>query len=53
MDLGPHSAFIWTAYGIVGLVLAALVVWLAADGRRQQRLVAEIEAETGRRCDRG
>ena len=22
MDLGPHAAFIWTAYGLVTLVLA-------------------------------
>ena len=49
MDLGPHAAFIWTAYGAVTLVIAALVGWLILDGRRQQRLLGEVEAETGHR----
>ena len=49
MDLGPHAAFIWAAYGAVAIVLVALVGWLLADGRRQQRLLDGIEAETGRR----
>jgi heme exporter protein D len=49
MDLGPHAAFIWASYGAVTLVVGALIAWLIADGRRQQRLLAQIEAETGRR----
>ena len=36
MDLGPHAGFIWAAYGVVAVVLAALVTWLVLDGRRQQ-----------------
>ena len=53
MDLGPHAAFIWSAYGIVGLVLAALIAWLVLDGQRQQRLIDEIEARgVRRRSDR-
>ena len=44
MDLGPHAAYIWAAYAVVALVLAALVAWLVLDGRRQQRLVDELEA---------
>ena len=44
MDLGPHAAFIWACYGIVAVVLAALVGWLMADGRRLQRALEELEA---------
>jgi len=39
MDLGPHAAFVWTAYGLVAAVLALLVIWLVADGRKQRRLL--------------
>ena len=54
MDLGPHAAFIWACYGIVTAVLAALALWLVADGRRQQRLIDELEARgVRRRSDRG
>ncbi len=49
MDLGPHAAFIWAAYGAVAIVLAGLLGWLLIDGRRQQRLLDEIEADSGRR----
>jgi heme exporter protein D len=42
MDLGPHAAFIWTAYGTVVLVLGALVAWLIFDGREQQRRLDEF-----------
>jgi heme exporter protein D len=48
MDLGAHAAYIWSAYAVVAVTLAALVGWLITDGRRQQRLVEEIEAR-GRR----
>ena len=46
MDLGPHAAYIWSAYAIVVVALAALIAWLFADGRRQQRLIAETEARS-------
>jgi heme exporter protein D len=49
MDLGPHAAFIWAAYFVVGAVLAGLVLWLVVDGRRQQRLIEELEARGVRR----
>ena len=49
MDLGPHAAFIWAAYATVAVVLAGLVGWLVLDGRRQQNLVAELEARGVRR----
>ena len=54
MDLGPHAAFVWAAYGVVALVLAVLAVWLMLDGRRQQRLIDELEARgVRRRSERG
>lgn len=49
MDLGPHAAFIWTAYAVVALVLAGLVGWLWLDGERQKKLLGDVEAEGGRR----
>jgi heme exporter protein D len=52
MDLGPHAAYIWTAYAVVALGLAGLVAWLIFDGRRQQRLVDELEARGVRRRSR-
>ncbi len=53
MDLGPHAGFIWASYGAVGLVLVALLVWLIFDGRRQRRLLEELEARGVRRRSRG
>ena len=49
MDLGPHAAYIWAAYGAAALVIAGLVAWLVLDGRRQQRLIAGLEARGVRR----
>jgi len=44
MDLGPHAAFIWSAYGVTALVIAGLIAWLILDGREQQRRLAELAA---------
>jgi heme exporter protein D len=44
LDLGPHAAYIWASYAVVAVVLAGLVVWLVVDGRRQQRLLDELDA---------
>jgi len=52
MDLGPHAAFIWAAYGVVAVVLTALVAWLVLDGRHQQQLIDELEARGIRRRSR-
>ena len=49
MDLGPHAAFVWASYGAAAVVLAALALWLVLDGRRQQRLIDELEARGVRR----
>ena len=54
MELGPHAAFIWASYAVAAGVLAALVAWLGLDGRRQQRLIEELEARgVRRRSDHG
>jgi heme exporter protein D len=44
MDLGQHATFIWASYGIFVVVLAALILWLMADGKRQTRALADLEA---------
>ena len=44
MDLGPNAAFVWAAYAAFALVIAALLLWLLADGKRQQRLLKDLEA---------
>lgn len=54
MDLGPHAAYVWASYAIVAVVLAALAAWLIIDGRRQQRLIDDLEARgVRRRSSRG
>ncbi len=53
MDMGPHAAFIWSAYGITVLVLAGLVAWLVLDGRTQEQRLAALAARgVKRRSDR-
>jgi heme exporter protein D len=44
MDLGPHAAFIVIAYGIVTLIVGAMIAWIVVDHRRQLRSLAELEA---------
>lgn len=52
MDLGPHAAFIWGSYGAVAVVIVALVAWLISDGRRQRRLLEDLERRGVRRRSR-
>ena len=49
MDLGPHAAYIWLSYGIVAVVIAALLGWLTYDGRRHERQLADLERQGVRR----
>jgi len=49
MDLGPHAVFIWASYAVVALVLAALIIWLIADGRQLRRRLQDLEARGIRR----
>lgn len=44
LDMGPHAAFIWSAYAIVVVVLAGLVAWLVIDGRMLERRLADFAA---------
>ena len=54
MELGPHAVYIWASYAAVALALAGLVTWLVLDGRRQQRLIDELDRRgIRRRSDRG
>ena len=49
MDMGPHAAFIWTAYGATGLVVAALIARAILDERRQKRILLRLEEQGLRR----
>lgn len=44
IDLGPHASFIWSAYGVVTVVIGGLIAWLVLDGREQQRRLADLAA---------
>jgi heme exporter protein D len=44
-DLGPHAVFIWAAYGITLVTVAALVMAIVGDDRRQRRLIGELERQ--------
>ena len=49
MDLGPYASFILASYAIVAVGVATFITWLFLDGRRQQRLIDELEARGVRR----
>jgi heme exporter protein D len=44
-DLGPHAVFIWAAYGVTLVAVAALVMVIIGNDRRQRRLIAELERQ--------
>ena len=44
MSLGPYASFIVTSYALVTLVVAILIVWIAADYRRQKGRLRDLEA---------
>ena len=44
MDLGPHAAFIVTAYATAVLVVVMLIVWVLVDYRAQKRNLEGLEA---------
>lgn len=54
MDLGPHAAFIWSAYGVTAAVIAALILRAVADERKQRRALVRLEKQgIRRRSDAG
>ncbi|MCR6733561.1 MAG: heme exporter protein CcmD [Afipia sp.] len=44
MSFGPYASFIVTSYLLAAFVVAALIVWIALDYRRQQRTLRDLEA---------
>ncbi|WP_439926105.1 heme exporter protein CcmD [Nitrobacter sp. JJSN] len=54
MTLGPYAAFIIMSYVAVGTVVAALIIWVIADYRRQKARLRDLEAAGAiRRSGRG
>jgi heme exporter protein D len=49
MDLGPHAAFIVTAYAAALAIVAGLVAWVVLDRRHLTRVLGEAEAHGVRR----
>ncbi len=45
LDLGPHAVFIWAAYGVTFVTVAALIAFIVEDDRRQRRILAELERQ--------
>ena len=53
MNLGPHAAFIVTAYAAAALVIGVLIGWVLLDHRAQLRKLANLDARgVSRRSDR-
>ena len=44
MDLGPHAAFIVTAYAAAVVIIGGLMAWVLLDRRTQMRKLADLEA---------
>jgi heme exporter protein D len=44
LDMSPYAAFVWPAWTISGVVLAALVVRAAAAARRWKAALRDLEA---------
>jgi len=43
-SLGPYASFIVTSYVLVAVVVAALILWIALDFRRQTQTLRDLEA---------
>jgi heme exporter protein D len=53
MDLGPHAAFIVSAYAVAMAIIAAMIVWVLTDYWRQRRTLSDLEQRgIGRRSER-
>jgi heme exporter protein D len=51
--MGGYAGFIWTAYGIVAVVLAGLAIASRRELRARQREIEALEAASPRRRARG
>jgi heme exporter protein D len=45
MNLGPHAAFIVTAYAAAIAIVVALVAWIVFDRRHLSRMLDAFEAQ--------
>jgi heme exporter protein D len=45
MNLGPHAAFIITAYVAAIAVVAGLIAWIVLDRRHLSRILDDFEAQ--------
>jgi heme exporter protein D len=45
MNLGPHAAFIVTAYAAAIAIVAGLVVWVVLDRRHLTRMLAALDEQ--------
>ena len=53
MDLGPHAAFIVTAYAVAIGIIAGLIVWIVLDRIHLARVLGDLEAQgISRRSER-
>jgi heme exporter protein D len=44
MNLGPHAAFIVTAYAAATVIVAGMIAWVALDRRQLTRELDDLEA---------
>jgi heme exporter protein D len=44
MNLGPHAAFIVTAYAAAAVIVGGMMAWVALDRRQLTRALDELEA---------
>ncbi len=44
MELGPHAAFIVSAYAAASAIVALLIAWVVLDRRHLRRALDELEA---------
>jgi heme exporter protein D len=45
MNLGPHAAFIVSAYAAALVIVAALIIWVVLDRRHLARMLDKFEAQ--------
>jgi heme exporter protein D len=45
MNLGPHGAFIVTAYAAAIAIVAGLILWVVLDRRHLSRTLDELDAQ--------
>ena len=45
MNLGPHAAFIMSAYVVAIAIVAAMIVWVVLDRRQLTRMLDALEAQ--------